>query len=345
MTAMHGRHVVVVLNYRGREDTLACVESVTSAADDVFVLVVDNGSDDGTPEALRDRWGDEVRTLVLSQNTGFTGGMNAGLAVALAAGAELVTVLNNDTTVEPGALDRLAGHAAESRCVVSPEVRYLTPPGAVWFGGGTIDHGTGLARHLSEQEIQELFPGHGPRSVAVLTGCCLTASAGTWRELEGFDPWYFLNFEDSELSVRARRRGIDLVVLPEAVIGHRVSASFVGPAARLGTYYYARNGLHFIGTVLQRSPATQARFLRRHVMPPTVQALRRGEGREALVTSVMVAAALLHAAVRRGGRAPGWLERLASRKPRRGGDPVATTTAPDRQPGDAPSGQMTDTGL
>ena len=141
-----------------------------------------------------------------------------------------------------------------------------------------------------------------------MTGCCLTASAETWRELGGFDPWYFLNFEDSELSVRARRRGIDLVVLPQAVIHHRVSASFVGSAAQLGTYYYARNGLRFVGMVLGGDLATRARFARAHLLPQIVGAARRGAVREALQMSIMVTTGAVHAALGHGGAATTWLE-------------------------------------
>jgi len=348
MPSMDGRHAVVILNYRGRADTLACVESVTAGSPAAAVLVVDNGSGDGTPEAVRQRWADDVGVLELPSNLGFTGGMNAGIEWALSAGASCITVLNNDTTVERGALDRLAAHAS-GRCIVSPVIRYLDKPSSVWFGAGAIDRDTGLARHLSEQEVAETFPAQGPRSVEVLTGCCLTASAASWRELGGFDPWYFLNFEDSELSMRARGRGFDLVVLPEAVIHHRVSASFVGPAAHLASYYYARNGLRFVGRVLHRDLRTRARFARARLLPQVFAALRRRAVREALTTSVMVGAGALHAVTGQGGRAPSWLERLAGAGARSavrvpGRAPGETTGRPGHRRPASPTGQMTDAG-
>ena len=150
-----GPDVVVVLSYHGRDDTLRCVESLVGGSPEAQVLVVDNGSDDGVLEAVRERW-PQVATLQTGENLGFAGGMNRGLEWALVREASTVTVLNNDTIVPPGTIAALAQRALEG-VAVSPEVRYAAD-GRVWFGGGTVDLQTGLARHLSDTEIARAFP-------------------------------------------------------------------------------------------------------------------------------------------------------------------------------------------
>jgi GT2 family glycosyltransferase len=310
-------HVVVVLNFHGRDDTLGCVASLVEGSPEATVLVVDNGSFDGTLEAVRERW-HHVEVDQSPQNLGFAGGMNRGLGWALDRGAETVTVLNNDTVVPAGVLASLAQTAA-SGVAVSPEVRYAAT-GRVWFGGGVVDAETGLARHLSESEIAERFPGPGLRSVETLAGCCLTATADVWRAVGWFDERYFLIFEDADWSMRAGARGVDLVVNPDIHIDHEVSASFTGDRALLGLYYYARNGLLFSERWRRHTGRgdrwTSARFLRRHVLPEITGAWRRGDHRAALERQAVLAGALADQATGRYGRAPRWLERLAARRSR-----------------------------
>jgi GT2 family glycosyltransferase len=312
-----GPHVIVVLNYYGRDDTLPCVASIVDGSPEATVLIVDNGSFDGTLEAVRQRW-PQVSVDQSPDNLGFAGGMNRGIDWALERGAATITVLNNDTVVPPGVLASLADTAAAG-VAVSPEVRYAAE-GRVWFGGGVVDVETGLARHLSEPEIARRFPKDSLRSVESLAGCCLTASAAVWRHVGGFDERYFLVFEDADWSMRARARGVDLVVDPRVHLEHAVSASFTGHRAVLGLYYYARNGLLFGGRWRRHTGCgdafTAARFLRRHVVPEVTGAWRRGDRRGAADRQAVLGVALADHAAGRYGRAPDWLERQVARRPR-----------------------------
>jgi len=276
------------------------------------VLVVDNGSFDGVLDDVRSRW-PSVDTLQTGENLGFAGGMNRGLAWALERGAGHVTVLNNDTIVPPGAIEALVSRSGE-RSAVSPEVRYMDHPERVWFGAGTIDRALGLPRHMSEEEVARAFgtgPNHEPRSTEILAGCCITASAAVWSRVGGFDQRYFLNFEDSDWSVRATAAGVTLLVDPGVVIYHRVSASFVGAYTYLGLYYYTRNGLLFGRSRIHASPLAQLRFLRHRALTAVITALRQRHGVEACRRCVVVLIAVLANAGRRYGRAPRFLERHA----------------------------------
>lgn len=306
---------VVILNYHGREDTLACVESIVTGDPHMQVLVVDNGSRDGALQEVTARWG-HVSTLQTGDNLGFAGGMNAGIRWCLDAGAKTITVLNNDTVVPPGTLARLAAQVTDG-LVVSPEVRYADGSEKVWFGGGTIDRATSLARHLSDAELARIDGTNTPalRKTQVLAGCCVTATAHVWTTVGLFDEAFFLNFEDSDWSVRARRMGVQLAVVTGEHIYHKVSASFTGAYSYLGLFYYTRNGLLF-GT---RSGVTgrlaPLRFLRRHVVPMLKGDVRARDWQRAARRGNVIVVAVCAHLLKRYGRAPRWLERQAGRWP------------------------------
>ena len=302
-------HVVVVLSFHGREVTLRCLDSIVGSSDRVHPLVIDNGSFDGVLASAETRYGDRISMLQLRVNEGFTGGMNAGIRWALERGARFVTVLNNDTVVMPGALERLAWSASRVEAAVAPEIRYLATPNLVWFGAGAVDPVTGVARHL---HVDEMPPtdADGIRHSEVLTGCCITASASVWRRVGLFDDRYFLNFEDSDWSVRARRIGVPLLVDTRAVVHHVVSASFAGEFSYLGLYFYARNGLTFIRERTSAGVGGEARFLRRHLLPH----LKPGGARSmqtAMRNALVLGYAVRDAATGRFGAAPSSLQRHA----------------------------------
>jgi GT2 family glycosyltransferase len=297
-------HVVVVLSWHGKDDTLHCLRSILPGTVDASVLVIDNGSFDGTLEAVRTEWPD-VFTLQTGQNLGFSGGMNAGIAWALDHGAEFVTILNNDTVVTPDALDALRDIAREG-VAVSPMVMYRDAPDKVWFGGGSIDRRLGFPHHIAPADLAP--PVGGRRSSTVLAGCCITASSAVWRRVGSFDDRFYLNFEDSEWSVRANRHDVELVVACDIRILHSVSASFRGSAAVLGTFYYVRNGLLF-NRLIGGSAHSRLRFLRHRALP----GLRRAGIRNRFRTLVVTGWAVGAYGLRRFGRAPRPLERLVAR--------------------------------
>jgi len=305
-------HVVVVLSYYGREDTLSCVESILSGDTSIHPLVVDNGSCDGVVEAAAARFGDQISTLQLATNTGFTGGMNSGLHWALERGADVITVLNNDTTCRPGALTRLAETATRHHAAVTPEIRYRSDTNAVWFAGGTIDPATGLARHLGDGELAPP-DAQGLRPTDVLTGCSVTAQSAVWRRVGQFDDRYFLNFEDSDWSVRARAARVPLIVDTAAVIEHQVAASFAGAYSYLGLYFYVRNGITFVRERSGGGPLTAARFVRHHVVPRVRPRVTTGGLRAACRRAVVVMYAARDLALRRWGPAPRSLQLRATK--------------------------------
>ena len=114
--ASEPRLAVVILTWNGREDTLECLDALRGQiGGDDAVIVCDNGSQDNEA-AIRSRhpWVDLIQN---GANLGFAGGNDSGLRSALHRGFEWILVLNNDTSVPPGALGALLAHASSRPAV------------------------------------------------------------------------------------------------------------------------------------------------------------------------------------------------------------------------------------
>src|SRR5436190_7401977 len=132
---------VIVLNWNGRDDTLACLESLAGLNYDNFqVMVVDNGSTDGSVGAIRPRF-PGVEIIETGRNLGFAEGNNVGIRLALDRGMDYVFLLNNDTVVDPSLLSELV--AAAERCpeggIFGAQILYHSDPLKIWFAGARWD--------------------------------------------------------------------------------------------------------------------------------------------------------------------------------------------------------------
>jgi GT2 family glycosyltransferase len=242
--------VIIVLTWNGWEDTRRCLESLAANAPEASVLVVDNGSTDGTPALVAKEY-PEVELLENGANLGYAAGNNRGIEVALRDGADFVCVLNNDADVREGFLAPLLQAFADRPTLgaASPLIERRDGDG-VWFDGAVLDPGTGIPIHS---------PVANPLSSVVLTGCCLIVPRHVFEQVGGFDERYFLIFEDADWSLRVRAAGFDLLVVRDSRVAHGVSASFRRDRLPTGDFYFVRNALHFLA---RHSPSPWCHGLR-----------------------------------------------------------------------------------
>jgi GT2 family glycosyltransferase len=236
---------VVVLSWNGREDTLACLGSLGQAScPRLDVVVVDNGSSDGSKEAVAAEHPD-VAIVPLESNRGFAGGMNAGIEAALAGGAEHVMLLNNDTVVEPGFLEPLVGalERDEHAAAACSQIVFLDDPEKVWYAGadfrpGRGHHGTN--RGYGQPRLDGTVP---PYATDRACGGAMLIRSDALSEVGIFDESLFAYAEDTDWSLRAAKHGRHVLVVPASVIRHAVSASSGGASSPDTLYYGLRNGL------------------------------------------------------------------------------------------------------
>ena len=224
---------IVVLNWNGGEVTLACLESLaTVMSPSCRVLVVDNGSTDGSPEKIRAAFPD-LELLLLPSNIGYAGGNNAGFRRVLELHAEFVIFLNNDTIVGSDfcapLLETLQGKPSSGIAV--PKIFYQDRPDTLWYAGGVVTLSTGLIRHvgLRKKDAPEF---DRPGATGYATGCCFAMRCRDFEAVGGFDEGFSMYAEDVDLSLRIRSLGMSIEYIPSSRIWHRVSASYSGAPLR-----------------------------------------------------------------------------------------------------------------
>jgi GT2 family glycosyltransferase len=227
---------VVIVTWNGRQYLEACLQAVQAQHGvNAEIVLVDNGSSDGTPAYVRARF-PEVRLIQLDANRGFAGGSNAG---AREARGEYVAFLNNDTVADPGWLRALrAGiDAASSSLLVTSRIVYMHDPSVIdsagdgafrWGGAYKRLHGD---RAENASQAMEVF--------GVCGAACLMPKK-VFDELGGFDEDFFASHEDVDLSYRARLRGYRCRYVPDAVVRHHGSAT-LGTISGFAVFHGQRN--------------------------------------------------------------------------------------------------------
>ena len=222
MSSQEPRVSIIILNWNSYEVTLDCLLSLRKMDYKNFeVVMVDNGSVDGSPEKLLAS-APEIRLIRNETNLGFAGGCNAGIRDALSRGNDYVLLLNNDTVVAPDFLSQFV-RVAESDAkigVLSPKILFFDRPDRLNYAGGM-------------HKLWRLFPSviglrqrddgryDQIREVSFLTGCAFLIKAEVVRRIGVLEEVYFHFYEDIEWSLRAIKAGFKGVYVPQAVIWHK----------------------------------------------------------------------------------------------------------------------------
>ena len=217
----------VIVNYNLKDDTIACVQSLFDAsAEPRKVIVVDNGSTDGSVQFLKERFGSAININSTEKNLGFSGGYNLGIQNALELGASWVLIINNDTLVAKDFLSEL-GNAIESQPqydIFGPLIFYYNSPQRIWYLGDRLIPGLLITHSLYRgQEIRIQYPPFF--SVDFITGCAMLIKKEVFEKIGYFDVNLFMYGEDVDFCWRARKAGFKLAAIPGAKMWHKVSAS------------------------------------------------------------------------------------------------------------------------
>jgi GT2 family glycosyltransferase len=236
---------VVVLCWNGYSDTLACLESLGRMDwERLTTIVVDNGSTDGTAEAVVERF-PAVLLLRSDENLGFAEGNNVGLRAAFAVGAEYVLLLNNDTVVDPG-LVRALVEKAEQRPdagALCPMIYYTQPADRIWYAGAAFDpRRVHNGRHTGYGDPDTGQYGKA-REIGRATGAAMLVPRRVVEDVGYLDHRLFLQVEDVEWSLRMRAAGYRILFVPAGKVWHRVSVATGGEHAPATAYYEMRNTL------------------------------------------------------------------------------------------------------
>jgi GT2 family glycosyltransferase len=256
---------VVIVNWNGAADTLACLESLYAGSNQARAIIVDNGSSDDSvlritsalgqrgiellqvaPAVMPTTWG-RARALLIEagQNLGFALGCNLGLRAAAATACGVTVFLNNDTVVEADALDRIVTRLiGDPACYACLPMLTVHGSDRIWNCGGVV-YPIGVRRyHLAGRPRVEGVK-RGEIVCSFFTGCCFAVRTAEFAARGGFADRFFFGEEDFELALWMRERGLSAVCLTTAVVQHKVSAAFAAAAgprqnAKVFIYYLNR---------------------------------------------------------------------------------------------------------
>jgi GT2 family glycosyltransferase len=234
---------VLIVNWNVRDLLDACLASLQGRpADDApkEIIVVDNGSRDGSVALVRERY-PAVRLIEAPHNPGFAGGTN--LAARVATGRALF-VLNPDTVVEPGALRLLTRALRHDPTLGAVGPQLIESDGAVQSSRRRFPtpltlfvESTPLQGRLARRAISRYYFDDLPPTVRAqpdwLVGAALLVRRTAWDDVGPLDDGYFMYFEETDWFQRAARRGWRAAYVPEArVIHHAGKSSEQNIAAR-----------------------------------------------------------------------------------------------------------------
>lgn len=313
---------IVVLTWNQCELTLDCLASLAALdypSDWLQIVVVDNGSTDGTVQAIGSHFPD-VSLLENDENLGYAGGNNVGIRYALAQGVDYVCVLNNDAVLAPDCVTMLVAEAERDKDIgiVGPKMYFSEPNDMIFAAGSRINWSNGTLLHRGiwqrEDETGPLYD-HAVTDVDFIVGCCVLVRRQLLDTVGLLDTRYFLNFEDVDWCVRAWEAGYRVRYTPKAMLWHKVSAS-LGQASPRNTYYMTRNALLFFWTHLNGSRRWQtvARIFFRNLGHIIVWTLKPGYRRTARGKRDANLLALRDALLGRFGQGGSDLEAICQRK-------------------------------
>jgi GT2 family glycosyltransferase len=279
---------IVVVNWQTPDVTRRCLDAVAHLTYPRWSLVlVDNGCADFSAPTVA-ALAPQATYLRTDANLGFTGGANAGMHAALAAGTEWVWFLNSDARPEPAALDELVAVALRppGSAIVGAKILRGDRPEVLDSAALQVDLQSGRVRLLGHGEIDR-GQHDGLTDPVAVTACAMLVSRAACERFGGFDMDYFAYMEDADLCLRAREAGLRVACAPRARVLHDRAPAAHGRQSLASLYYSTRN--HLI--LLQRHcpSATWQRKLQelRVIGLSSVYALRAGRPRGRAVRAVL----------------------------------------------------------
>lgn len=240
------RVAVIVLNYNGKDVTLVTLSSLVEMTYDAYdIIVVDNGSTDGSFEVIAEAY-PEIVQLRVDENHGISHGLNLGLRHALEQRYDYLLACNNDIEADSGMLTELVRIMEGDTSIgcIGPKTYYHGDRERLWSAGGILRFKESVTR---ERGMGEIDRGQYDRDgeVDYVNGCAMlmrreaVEAAGLW------DPTYYLGAEDADWCVRAKQRGYRCYYAHRARLWHMVSAS-IGVYKPGRTFHTGRSQAIFV---------------------------------------------------------------------------------------------------
>lgn len=238
----------MTVNWNQADKTIACLQSIQGlAGGSVHTYVVDNGSTDGSSEkieaAVSAGWMELMR---LDENIGFARGYNHALRRAMAAGYELILLINNDVILDSASVDHLVAAAeAHSQAGLLTAKIYFEGTDIIWTLGAYLSRTT-LEITGSKRGAVDHGQFEAPAIIEFAPLCGVLLRTDMLRDVGLLDEEFFVYYEDMDFAWRVLQSGWEMRAVPAAVIWHAVSASSGGQDSPLERYWMGQgSGRYF----------------------------------------------------------------------------------------------------
>ncbi len=218
---IQGLASVVVVNWNGKHLLAECLDSLLAQTyRQVEVILVDNGSRDGSAAWAREKYGERVRLVELAGNRGFAGGNNAGFEVAQ---GEFILMLNNDAVADARWVEELVTAAqadptlagCSSKILIHADKTLFENTGLLMYPDGSARGRGRLERDAGQFETVDEIP--------CPSGCACLYRRAAIDQAGGFDAEFFCYGDDVELGLKCLVAGWRFVYVPRAVAWHKES--------------------------------------------------------------------------------------------------------------------------
>lgn len=223
--------------------------------------VVDNGSSDGTEDAIKNYTfpNMDYKFIRSGTNLGFGAGNNIGIKSALEEEPDYVVLMNNDLILPKDLLTKMVGYMEDNSDVGLASPKMYFAPGyefhkdryeeselgkVIWYAGGIIDWKNVYSSHRGVDEVD-----HRQYDMIIETdfanGACVIVRSEVFKKTSYLDDSFFLYWEDADFSQRAKKSGYKVIYYPGVGIWHKVSATSGGSGSPSNDYFLIRNRFYF----------------------------------------------------------------------------------------------------
>jgi GT2 family glycosyltransferase len=239
---------VILLNWNGRDDTLACLKSLEqSDYPNLEVVVVDQGSQDGLDQILQ-QLHPGAKLLRNDRNLGFAGGNNQGIEYSIENGGDYLLLVNNDTEVERQCISELVRVAENNPDVgaLGPKIYQYPAPNRIWSLGGIVDFSENVGKmrefgRVDRGQYNEVGEVDFISGCAVMVPRIVVESVGVLSE-----DYYPAYYEDADWGMRIRAAGYRNLIVPSAKIWHKASTSTGGDYNPTSKYIMGHHAVVFM---------------------------------------------------------------------------------------------------
>lgn len=260
---------IVLLNYNGYEDTIACFESLQNITYQNYnIIIVDNNSPDKSMDKINKymvekelenvffesfnkamNYPEKLPAVSLIQsayNGGYGHGNNIGIKYALKNSVDYVLILNNDTIVEPSFLEPMVQMCEKDKGIgiASGKIYFYDRPDTIWFNGGKFSACKAKVTHFNfnEKDTGQIVK----EPITFISGCMWLVPKNVFHVVGLINEEYFMYVEDLEFCQRVLNKGYTLKVLTEGSVYHKVGSSTQGRFSSFSVFWRTRNMNKFI---------------------------------------------------------------------------------------------------